>query len=110
MSKLPRIALCATHQAEFLAKSSRILLTANEVSGGQVTDVIHDWDTKYMRRFDGVLKSDGVRVHREGPAKPNLNAYAERFVQTIQQECLDHRVMLGEYHLNHIIGEYSVHY
>jgi len=31
-------------------------------------------------------------------------------VQTIQQECLDHFVVLGEKHLNHIIGEYMEHY
>ena len=31
-------------------------------------------------------------------------------MQTIQQECLDHFVVLGEKHLNHIVGEYMVHY
>jgi putative transposase len=79
-------------------------------AGEQVTDLIHDWDTKYTERFDRVLQSEGARVHRKGPATPNMNAYAERFVQTIQIECLDHFVVLGEKHLNHLVGEYVTHY
>ena len=49
-------------------------------------------------------------MHRLGPVKPNLNAYAERVIQSIQQECLDHFVVLGEKHLNHLISEYVEHY
>ena len=63
-----------------------------------------------MQRFDGVLESEDVYVHREGPVKLNLNAFAERFVQTLQQEALDHFVVLGEKHLNHIVSEYVAHY
>ena len=37
-----------------------------------------------------------------------MNAFAERFVQTIQAECLDHFVVRGEKHLNHIVSEYLV--
>ena len=38
------------------------------------------------------------------------NAYAERFVQTIKQECLDLFIVLGEKHLRYIISEYLAHY
>jgi putative transposase len=38
--------------------------------------------------------------------KPNLNAFAERFVQSAKQECLDNFVCFGEDHLRHIIREY----
>lgn len=95
---------------QWVTQQARNFMMEVEVSGEQVTDVIHDWDTKYTQRFDGLLESEGVRVHRKGPAQPNMNAYAERFVQTIQQECLDHFVVLGEKHLNHIVGEYMSHY
>ena len=45
-----------------------------------------------------------------GPAAPNLNGYAERFVLSIKSECLDHFVVLGEEHLRYLIDEYLAHY
>jgi len=41
---------------------------------------------------------------------PNLNAYAERFIQTLQQECLDHFVVFGCWHLDHLLKEFLEHY
>ena len=38
-------------------------------------------------------------------AAPKLNAYAERFVRSIKQECLRHLVPLGERHLRTVIRE-----
>ena len=44
---------------------------------------------------------------RNGPVvSPNLNAFVERFIQTIQQECLDHVVMVGEKHLDRIVTSF----
>ena len=34
-------------------------------------------------------------AHRVGFRSPNLNAYVERFVQSIQQECLDKFIVFG---------------
>jgi putative transposase len=45
-------------------------------------------------------------MKRVGPMKPNLNAFAERFVQSVKQECLNHFICFGEDHLRHIISEY----
>ena len=39
-----------------------------------------------------------------------MNAYVERFVQAIQQECLDKFIVFGREHLDHLIGEYGTHY
>ena len=41
---------------------------------------------------------------------PNLNAYAERFVRSIKEECLNRVVVLGESHLRFIVQEYVEHY
>jgi putative transposase len=34
----------------------------------------------------------------------------ERWIQSIQVECLDHFIVLGETHLNHLVQEYVAHY
>ena len=43
------------------------------------------------------------------PKSPNFNAYAERFVRSIQEECLSRVVPLGEGHLRLLVGEYVDH-
>ena len=45
-------------------------------------------------------------VQQVGPRAPNLNACAERWAQSLRQECLDHFVILGEGHLRHLLKEY----
>ncbi len=74
------------------------------------TDLIHDADTIFTAQFDEIFKAEGVRVKKLLPRCPNMNAYVERFVQTLGQECLDHFVVLGEKHLNHIVSEFLRHY
>jgi putative transposase len=72
--------------------------------------LIRDYDTKFVSGFDAVFEADGTEVKRVGPVAPNLNAYAERWVQTLRVECLDHFLVLGESHLRHIVKEFVEHY
>jgi transposase InsO family protein len=41
---------------------------------------------------------------------PNLNAFAERFVESVKSECLDRLVPLGESHLRAAIRAFMLHY
>ena len=41
---------------------------------------------------------------------PNANAYAERFVRSIKEECLDRIIPLGERHFRQVITEFVAHY
>lgn len=54
--------------------------------------------------------SEDLRPKKLIPVSPNLNAYVERFVQTIQQECLDRFVVLGQRHLDHVVSEFVRYY
>jgi putative transposase len=69
-----------------------------------------DHDAMFTRDFDRVFEAEGTEVKRVGPVAPNLNAYAERWAQSLRTECLDHFVVLGEGHLRHILKEYLEHY
>jgi transposase InsO family protein len=44
------------------------------------------------------------------PKSPNLNAYAERFVRSIKEACLDHLVLFGENALRKAVREFVTHY
>src|SRR5262249_19007863 len=52
----------------------------------QPTLLLRDNDTKYTQEFDAILASEGAAVKKVTPVSPNLNAYAERFVQSVKQE------------------------
>lgn len=41
---------------------------------------------------------------------PNLNAYAERIVRSIKEECLSRVVLLSERHLRFVVEQYVEHY
>ncbi len=40
---------------------------------------------------------------------PDLNAFAERFVRSIKEECLSQIIPLGERHLRRAVTEYTEH-
>ena len=52
----------------------------------------------------------GVRMVQTLACAPNCNAYAERFVRSIKEECLNRIVPLGEWHLRKALAEYVTHY
>ena len=72
--------------------------------------VIHDRDPLYTAKFCSILASGGVVTVRLPAKSPNLNAYAERFVRSIKEECLNRVVPLGQAHLRNVVCEYLVHY
>ena len=51
-----------------------------------------DRDTKYSDAFRNVLVREGVQIIRLPPKSPNLNAFAERFVRSIKEECLNRMI------------------
>jgi hypothetical protein len=73
--------------------------------------VLRNRDSKYTAAsFDNKLKAAGVRVTKVGYRAPNMNAYVERFVQAIEQECLDQFIIFGTGHFDHVCKEYVEHY
>ena len=50
--------------------------------------LIHDRDPVDTRVFGEILEGGGVQPIRLPPKRPNRNAYAERFVRSMKEECL----------------------
>jgi transposase InsO family protein len=71
---------------------------------------IHDRDPVYTMEFREILKSSGVEAIKLPALGPDLNAYAERFVRSIREECLSRVAPLGARHIRWVIGEYMKHY
>jgi putative transposase len=72
--------------------------------------LILDRDAKYSDGFRNVLVREGIHVVRLPPRSPNLNAFAERFVRSIKQECLNRMIFFGQASLRHAIAQYMAQY
>jgi putative transposase len=72
--------------------------------------LIHDRDSKFGGAFDEVFRSEGVRVIRTPVRAPNENAYAERWVRTVRDDCLDRLLIVGRRHLERVFRVYLPHY
>jgi transposase InsO family protein len=72
--------------------------------------LIHDRDPLFTEEFRAILKAGGVRTVKLPPQSPDLNAFAERFVRSIKEECLSQIIPLGERHLRRAVTDYTEHY
>ena len=72
--------------------------------------VIMDRDSKYTDAFRALLTSAGVKAIRLPAWSPNLNAWIERFVRSIKDECLDRMIFFGESSLRRAVREFIAHY
>lgn len=72
--------------------------------------LVHDRDAKFSSAFDQVCAAQNIEVIRTPVRAPNANAYAERWVRTARQECLNRLIIINERHLNSVLREYVDYY
>ena len=72
--------------------------------------LLHDRDTKYTQSFRALIASGQVEPLLLPARSPNLNAYAERWVRSVKEECLSKVILFGEHSLRRALGEYVEHY
>jgi len=58
--------------------------------------LICDRDAKWSAVVRDRLREAGIRVVQTPYQAPNANSYAERFVRSVKEECLDRMIPLGE--------------
>jgi putative transposase len=71
-----------------------------------ICDRDRKWSGAVRRRFGEA----SLRVVVTPERAPNANAYAERFVRSIKEECLDRMIPIGERHFRRAVAEYIEHY
>jgi len=72
--------------------------------------LLHDRDTKFTISFRAIIKSGRVKTLALPAHSPNLNAYAERWVRSVKEECLSKIILFGERSLRRALSEYVEHY
>ena len=71
--------------------------------------LIHDRDGKYCPAFQEIIDAAGITRVPLPPRSPNLNAYAERWVRSVKEECLSRLILFGEATLYRALNEYVEH-
>jgi transposase InsO family protein len=72
--------------------------------------LILDRDAKYCAEFRSFLAREGIEIVRLPARSPNLNAFSERFVRSIKEECLARMIFFRKASLQHAITQYMEHY
>jgi putative transposase len=72
--------------------------------------LLHDRDTKFTRSFRAIIASGRIKPLALPARSPNLNAYAERWVRSVKEECLSKVILFGERSLRRALGDYVDHF
>lgn len=72
--------------------------------------LIHDRAPVFTGAFRELLKGSGTKVIRLPRKSPNLNAFAERWVRTVKNLCVNRMIFFGERSLRIALGETETFY
>jgi putative transposase len=72
--------------------------------------LIRDNDTKFTVTFDTVFRSEGIDIIRRPYRAPNANAFAERWVRTVRDECLNKLLIINQVHLRRVMQEFVAYH
>ena len=89
---------------------ARNLTDAEEPFLRRTQFLIMDRDTKYSATFRAALTRERIEPIRLPPRSPNLNAYAERFVRSVQTKCTGRMVFFSRSLLERALTQYVAHY
>jgi putative transposase len=92
----------------WVTQQARQLLWNLDDSQSPLHFLIRDNDAKFSDAFDAVFRSEGIHVIPIPFRTPN--AFAERWVRTAREECLDHLLILNETHLRRVLSEFTNRY
>jgi putative transposase len=94
----------------FMARVARNLTDNVDGFLRNMSYLILDNDRLFTAKFCGILEDAGVKVVRTAIRAPNMNAFAERWVQTVKHECLSKLILFGDRHLRRVLSEFADHY
>ena len=72
--------------------------------------LIHDNDAKFTAVFDTIFVAERIHVSHTPVHAPNAKSFAERWVRTVRDECLDKLLIFNEPHLRRVLREYIAYY
>jgi putative transposase len=105
------LAGCTTQpDTTWVTQQARRLVWNLKDDGQIMAFLIHDNDMKFTSSFDIVFSSEEIEIVHTPYKVPQANAFAERWVRSVREECLDHILILNENHFRRVLKEYGEFY
>ncbi len=98
---------CTAHPDNaWVTQQARQVMWGLESREPGIRFLIRDNDKKFTQAFDTVFRSEGIHVIPTPSHAPNANAYAERWIRSVREECLDKLLIINPAHLRRVMREY----
>jgi putative transposase len=102
---------CTAHPTgEWITQQARQLTWTLHDEQQPIRFLIHDRDAKFTAPFDNVFEWEGIEIILTPYRSPKANAFAERWIHSAREECLDRVLIVGEGHLRRVMKEYIGYY
>jgi putative transposase len=102
---------CTTHPTStWVTQQARQVMWELVDREPRIHFLFRDRDTKFTPTFDTVFRSEGIHIIRTPVRAPNANCYAERWIRSVREECLDKLLILREGHLRRVMRDYIAYY
>jgi putative transposase len=102
--------------AEWTAQQARNFLYDSDAIAekGKMRFLLHDKGTQFNEAFhavfEGTRNEHGEKIETVTVSCPQMNGYTERVIQSIQNECTDRLIFIGERMLRYALKQYQEHY
>lgn len=109
-----RLGVTANPNDAWVTQVARKFTSHLEKAGRRFRFLVRDPDTKFTASFDAA-SFDAVLAprasRRSDPiASPRANAFAEAFMPTVPEDCLDYLLVVSRKHLEDVLAEYFRHH
>jgi putative transposase len=106
-SRRVHFAGCTAHPDNaWITQQARQVMWELEGRDPAIRFLIRDNDKKFSQAFDTVFRSEGIDVIPTPYRAPNANAYAERWIRSAREECLDKLLIINQTHLRPVMRDY----
>jgi putative transposase len=88
---------CTAHPDNaWVTQQARQVMWEFEDRNPDIRFLIRDNDKKFTESVDTVFRAEGIDVIRTPYHAPNANAYAERWIRSAREECLDKLLIINQ--------------
>jgi putative transposase len=104
------LGVTANPNALWVTQVARNFASDLGAAGRRFRFLIRARDAKFTPAFDAVFASIAIEAIKTPVRSPRANAFAERWVRTVRDDCLDHLMIFNRRHLEVVVSEYLRHY